>query len=162
MRRKITIAALLTVGFLVAPSGAAQAGATVPFMGSDRGAFSIPGECPGGAQVVIGGVGTATGLGRYGYTAVECFDPVAGSFAGTATFVAADGDTITGTYAGTVGATADPNVVTYQEELTITGGTGRFSGASGSVHVDGLANLATGEYRQRLIGSISNPGGADA
>jgi len=155
-RRSIAIVALLALAWLSVPSGPAVAADAVPFRGMDRGGFTVPGECgDGSAQVVIGGVGSATQLGRYGYSAVECFDPGTGSFAGAATFVAANGDALTGTYEGTVGGTDDPNVITYDEELTITGGTGLFAGKTGMVHVHGIANLGTGEYSQRLAGTIS-------
>lgn len=156
-RKTIAIAGLIASAWLAVASGPALAADTVPFRGMDRGGFTIPGECAGGAQVVIGGVGSATHLGRYGFTAVECFNPGTGAFAGTPTFLAANGDTLTGTYVGTVAGTDDPDVITYDEELTITGGTGRFAGATGTVHVNGVANLATGAYAQWLSGRISRP-----
>jgi hypothetical protein len=155
MKGRIAIALVVAVGLLVVSSGSALASQTVPFRGMDRGGFTIPGECADGAQVVIGGVGTATGLGRYGFTSVECFNPDTGAFAGTPTFIGADGDTLTGSYEGTVGGTDDPNVITYDEELTITGGTGRFADATGALDVHGIANLATGEYVQWLRGTIT-------
>lgn len=158
-RRSAAFAVLLALAWLAVPVGSAHAGTSVPFRAADRGGFTVPGACADGAQVVIGGVGNATGLGRYGFTAVECFNPGTGAFAGTGTFMASDGSTLTGSYVGTVAGTDDPDVITYDEELTITGGTGRFAGATGSVHVDGVANLATGAYSQRLAGTISNPGG---
>ena len=153
-RRSIAVAALAVIGLAI-PTGPAGATDAVPFRGMDRGHFTIPGECAGGAQVVIGGVGTATHLGRYGFSSVECFNPDTGAFAGTPTFQASDGSTLTGSYAGTVGATDNPDVITYDEELTITGGTGRFAGATGSLDVHGVANLATGAYSQWLAGTIS-------
>jgi hypothetical protein len=39
----------------------------------------------------------------------------------------------------------------------ITGGTGRFAGASGIVGTSGVVNLATGEYSGSITGSLSNP-----
>jgi hypothetical protein len=158
-RRRVATAALVAMGWLAVQSGPVLA-ATVPFHGMDRGEFMIPGDCAGGVQVVIEGVGTATQLGRHGFTSVECFNPGTGSFAGAPRFTAANGDTLTGSYAGTVAGTDDPNVITYQEELAITGGTGRFIGATGTVHVDGIANLATGDYSQWLAGTISGLGSA--
>jgi hypothetical protein len=131
---------------------------SLPFKGSDEGGFEIPGSCPGGSlEVVINGAGRATRLGAYTYTATECFDPLSGTFAGSSRLTAANGDEITGTYEGQVSGTADPNVVTYQEELELSGGTGRFAGATGTLQVAGVANLFTFEYGQILTGTVSRP-----
>lgn len=131
----------------------------VPFRGSDQGGFQLPGACPGGSleEVVINGTGQATQLGAYTYAATECFDPVSGAFAGSSTLIAANGDAITGTYEGQVSGTADPNVIAYQEEFELTGGTGRFAGVTGTLQVAGVANLFTLEYGQTLTGTLSRP-----
>jgi hypothetical protein len=102
---------------------------------------------------VIDGTGQATHLGAYTYAATECFDPVSGAFAGSSTLTAANGDAITGTYEGHVSGTADPNVIAYQEDFELTGGTGRFAGATGTLQVAGVANLFTLEYSQTLTGN---------
>lgn len=157
MRRAPLALAALVLWLAGLPAGA-LASAQVPFKGWDAGHFEVPGACATGVQVVIGGSGVATHLGRYSYTAIECFDPVGGGFAGSPTFIAANGDRINGTYVGTVGPTSDPDVIRYDEVITIAGGTGRFAAATGELHVEGWANLATGEYRQLLTGSVSIPG----
>lgn len=131
-------------------------GAVVPFKGRDVGGFELPGTCSdGSAQVVISGSGTATHLGRYTFASNECFDPTSGEFSGTPAFRAANGDTIVGTYSGQVFGTDDPDVIRYEEELRITGGTGRFSGASGTITVLGLADLASLSYSQTFTGTLS-------
>lgn len=158
---KLRIAiAILALGFgQGAVAGPALGAEQVPFRGSDVGGFDLPGSCSDGSlEVVIAGTGRATQLGAYAYTANECFDPLSGTFAGAPTLTAANGDMIVGTYAGQVFATTDPNVITYEEELVISGGTGRFAEATGTLHVTGLANLATLEYSQTLIGTVSTPG----
>lgn len=131
----------------------------VPFKGSDRGGFQLPGACPGGnlERVVINGTGHATQLGAYAYAATECFDPVSGAFAGSSTLTAANGDALTGTYEGQVSVTGDPNIIAYEEELKVTGGTGRFAGAAGTLQVAGVADLLTLEYSQTLTGTLSRP-----
>lgn len=130
----------------------------VPFKGTDQGGFQLPGACAGGSlEVVLNGTGHATRLGAYTYAATECFDAVSGAFAGSATLTAANGDTITGTYQGQVSVTADPDVITYQEELKLTGGTGRFAGATGTLQVAGVADLSTLAYSQTLTGAVSRP-----
>jgi hypothetical protein len=157
MNRRFTIVLLALCLILLAEG--AIAGTNVPFQGSDIGTFEVSGLCDDGSlNVIIGGEGTATHLGRYSYTADECFDPEIGAFAGEPIFTTANGDQLWGSYKGQVAPTSDPNVITYTETLTITGGSGRFLGASGELKVDGLANLATGDYRQELRGWISNLG----
>lgn len=151
---------VLALGFgQVAMAGQALGADEVPFRGSDVGAFDLPGSCPDGSlEVVISGTGRATQLGTYTYTANECFDPLRGTFTGAPILTAANGDTLAGTYSGRVFATTDPDVIAYEEDLTITGGTGRFAGGTGTLQVTGVANLATLEYTQTLIGTVSTPG----
>jgi hypothetical protein len=56
-----------------------------------------------------------------------------------------------------VSGTTDPGVIAYHEELLLSGGTGRFAGATGTLHVVGAANLSTLEYEQVLTGTLSRP-----
>jgi hypothetical protein len=156
--RRLTVL-LLLLSVLTMPAEPAIAGANVPFKGSDVGTFGVPGVCGDGSlNVVIGGEGTATHIGRYSYEASECFNPETGVFGGMPTFTSANGDELWGNYTGQVAPTSDPDVITYTETLTITGGSGRFAGASGELQVEGVANLATGDYQQSLRGWISNLG----
>lgn len=157
--RKTIPAAILLLVVNIALAQAALAGDYLPFHGSDVGTFDVPGTCGDGSlQVVIAGSGSATHLGRYSYQANECFNPVTGAFSGVPTITAANGDQLFGTYTGQVSPTTTANVVSYNEQLEISGGTGRFSGASGVFEVSGRADLATLEYSQSLAGVISNLG----
>jgi hypothetical protein len=152
----VVIAVMAVAGAFVALAPQALAGGQQTLKGSDTGAFHIPGSCTdGGLQVVIGGTGTATHIGRYTYTAVECFNASTGLFEGEATFISPNGDTLFGTYRGRVSETDDPLVIIYEEELSITGGTGRFADVTGQLFVTGLANLGTGDYSQELSGTIT-------
>jgi hypothetical protein len=85
---------------------------------------------------------------------------VTGSFVGEPVFSAANGDRLFGTHTGQVASTPNPNVVTYTEVLTISGGTGHFSGVAGDLQAEGVGNLATGDYRQSLLGPMSDLGHA--
>jgi len=157
--RVLGILILLLMAVAV-PGGRAMAGSFLPFRGSDMGAFDLPGSCSDGSlQVVIEGSGTATHLGHYSYAATECFNPTTGAFSGVNTIVAASGDELFGAYVGQVAPTADPDIVTYRESLVISGGTGRFTEATGVFDVNGRANLATLEYSQSMAGTLSKPGG---
>jgi len=126
--------------------------------GADAGHFDVIANACGPnstwARVHIIGAGSATLLGKYSYEANECFDGKLFYF-GSFTMRTSKGNTIVGTYSGTVGPTSDPNVASYDQDAKILGGTGRFARASGAFHVSGLANLATGAYSQKLIGTLS-------
>ena len=155
--------ALAVAALAVGATTPALAGSQVPFKGSDVGTFTLTvgGICPAGwFQVDISGTGNATHLGRYAYAARECFNPSSGAFGGTFTLTAANGDEVRGTYDGQVSGTSDPDLAAYHEDADITGGTGRFASANGTLEIDGLANLATGEYSQTLSGHITSPGAA--
>jgi len=90
--------------------------------------------------------GVATQLGRYTVTSELTVDVAANSAFGSAHFVAANGDSLytTSTALGEpVGAPAE-GTTRVTETHTITGGTGRFAGASGSFTLVRLA-VFTGE-----------------
>lgn len=151
---------LVAVAALAMPVGA-LAGAQVPLKGSDRGSFTLTADgCgPGVFAVVVDDAGTATHLGAYAYHSSECFNGATGAFSGVFTMTAANGDTLSGTYAGTVVSVVG-DLGFYEQDNTITGGTGRFAGASGAFHLSGIANLATLESSQRIAGTVSSPGSA--
>jgi hypothetical protein len=158
VRSAALVAAL--VSFLAVPALAVGA-AQVPLKGHDSGSFTLtPNGCgPGVFAVVVDDNGRASHLGAYAYHSNECFNPTTGAFTGTFTLTAANGDTITGTYAGTVVRVAG-DLGFYEQDNVITGGTGRFAGASGGFHLSGIANLATLASEQTLSGAISSPGAA--
>ena len=115
----------------------------------------------GGLVVDVTGTGYATQLGKSSAHYRECLLPATGAVTGgTFTLTAANGDMLFGTYSGQAFPTGDPNVLTYEDPGVVTGGTGRFADASGSVTQSGVANLATGEYEGTLTGSVSSPGSA--
>ena len=71
---------------------------------------------------------------------------------GTFTFLSANGDTLTGTLAGTsADATSTTNVSTIT--YTVTGGTGRFVGAAGSLHAtsDDTETIDTATLTAHLV-----------
>jgi hypothetical protein len=158
---------LARVGFLLVAIAAlampvrALAGAQVPLKGADSGSFTLTADAcgPGVFAVVVDDTGRATHLGAYAYHSNECFNGATGAFSGTFTMTAANGDTISGTYAGTVVSVVG-NLGFYEQDNAITGGTGRFAGATGAFHLSGIANLATLDSSQRIVGSVSSPGAA--
>ena len=140
----------------------ALAGEQVPLKGSETGQFSLTpgGVCPAGSlQIDVAGSGNATHIGDYTVAARECLNPTTLLvFSGGVTIAAANGDTIIGTYSGEVSITAE-GVLTYEHDVEITGGTGRFAEASGSYHANGLLT-GPDTYSQTLAGTVSSPGAA--
>ena len=149
------------IGLLVLPALAlpmqAAAKDRLPLKGSESGTFRLLGPCEtGGMTLEVTGTGHSTGLGNYSGHYRECFDPVSGAVTGgTFTLTAANGDKVFGTFGGQAVPTDDPTVVSYDDPGVITGGTGRFAHAGGTITTSGLANLATGEYRGTITGSVS-------
>src|SRR4051794_11778384 len=105
----------------------ASAGHAVPFKG--RAAVVVTGA--DGNHLTTSGVGEATHLGRYTRTE-DLFLHGDGSFHGTVVFTAANGDQL---FVEFTGGFTSPTMAagTY----TITGGTGRFSDASGEATFSG-------------------------
>jgi hypothetical protein len=91
------------------------------------------------------GVGVATHLGRFSIRITFCIDPTdilddgqitegeSAPYSGEGTFVAANGDELHFTISGAVVPTDRPGFAyEFMDPFEITGGTGRFAGASGS------------------------------
>ncbi|HWQ23878.1 MAG TPA: hypothetical protein VNK94_07215 [Gaiellaceae bacterium] len=157
-RSSIVLGALALVAcFALASSVQASASSDVPFAASDRGSWGVgTHDCGSSLPVWVETSGVGTHVGRYRYSSRECADLGDGTYAGSFTVTAANGDTIEGSYAGTF--TVDgAGTIHYEQTNTITGGTGRFAGASGSFHVSGLAYGDGGDV-QRLSGAISRVG----
>ena len=134
---------------------------TVPFKGAfdarDTGVVQFPILLING-----GGVGTASHLGRFTFTYTTKVDLTNALSSGVIQLVAANGDVINGVTVGRGEPTAVPNVTHVIQLVTITGGTGRFQGATGaftsdSVLVDDPAT-GIGLSSGSLKGTISTPG----
>ena len=152
-----TIAGLLLLPALALPMQA-SAGGRMPVKGSESGTFQLLGPCEANGVIVdVTGSGHSTQLGNYRSHYRECLIPSTGAVTGgTFTLTAANGDKLFGTFSGQARPTDDPAVVAYHDPGVITGGTGRFADAAGTVTTSGRANLATGEYRGTITGSVSD------
>jgi hypothetical protein len=144
-----------------APRGASLAATQVPFKGTFKAtgtASAVAGDrCPV-LTVEIHGTGKATHLGQLTDDQSHCVDPASLAFTdGEFTFTAANGDQIRGTYFGEL-VPLDPPLFTIDGHFTITGGTGRFAGATGGGDASGVQNLATGDVTVSLVGTISSVG----
>ena len=102
----------------------ARGGTELPFRGSYTSVIEVP---PPSASGTV--EGTATHLGRFTGTVTAEVDGNFGT--GKFTFVAANGDQLSGTFLGE-GVFMPPNTVTRTERATIENGTGRFARATGA------------------------------
>ena len=98
--------------------------------------------------------GTATHLGRYAATFHATVNVLDGTATGTYTFTAANGDQLFSTFTG-LGVPAGGTLSNIVETLTITGGTGRFAGAGGTLTVRRTIDLATGASSGSIEGRIT-------
>jgi hypothetical protein len=120
----------------------------VPFKGTLEGTFSFVPDPPPStfASVDFGhATGEATHLGRFTLKGPHRVNlatiPV--TAIGTFEFTAANGDTLTASFTGMGTPSATPGISSIVETATITGGTGRFVGASGNFIVERSVDLVT-------------------
>jgi hypothetical protein len=127
----------------------------VPFKGDLEGQYGTPaGEFPL-IRESIHASGHATHLGRYTLDIAETVNLLQASATGTFTFIAANGDTLYGSFTGQ----AQPGpLVSIVENAAVVGGTGRFEGATGGFSInrvfDPVSRTTTGSFE----GVISSPG----
>lgn len=149
--------ALVLVIVLAGMAYAAPAAQTpVPFKGSLQAVESYEVNVP--TLLVQGsGSGNATHLGRYSISYGVVVDLVTASGPASAHLVAANGDSLYAEGHGQATETGTPGVNQIVETYTITGGTGRFTGASGSFTVRRIVDLATGATSGSFDGYIVKP-----
>ena len=151
-------AALIAGALLVSLAGPVSAGDQVPFRGTLEGTATITPLTPPMVSVRIEATGSATYLGRFTLEAPHVVNQATLTAVGTYLITAANGDTITADLAGTATMVEPPYVISITETATVTGGTGRFAGATGSIQVERIFNRATGVTTGTLSGWISTPG----
>lgn len=147
--------ALLALG-LAAPVAAAD---QVPFKGSLEGTVTITPLDPPFASVLIEGTGNATQLGRYSVEFIATVNQTTrqGVGPGRLVFTAANGDTLTAEGMGQATLVA-PGVLSITETASITGGTGRFAGATGSFVIERTFFVAAGLTTGSFEGTMPSPG----
>ena len=175
MKRLALLTALLA-GAALAPLTSAEA-ATVMFSGtqSNTNAPGATGGRCGVFTVNIGNVGpfTSTGasnLGAFSTTQSHCLDappPIpAGSgvvpyYDGLFTYAFTDGATLFGSYGGTLTNSGATGQLSNLQSLSVTGGTGRFVGATGAFQGTGTIIFAAGKpplSSLKFSGEINAPG----
>jgi hypothetical protein len=136
------------------PLSSARADA-VPFEGRLEGTQTVTPLTPPFASVEVSATGHATLVGRFTMELPHTVNFATASAQGTCTLVAANGDRIVAAFTGQ--AQVGP-IVSIVENATITSGTGRFAGASGSFRIERLFDPAAGTTSGSFAGTISAPG----
>lgn len=132
----------------------AQGGAQRPFRGTFAGTsvaiVNCPATCPPTTLTITATLtGEATHLGRFSLSAVDVVSLATNSGTGTHTFTAANGDQLFTTTTGGEDSFTPPNTSRVTQVATVTGGSGRLAGATGTFTVratqviDFAANTAT-------------------
>ena len=101
------------------------------------------------------GVCRLSHLGRSQYVTVKEIHFATGTQVTTELRIsAANGDVLFGTGIGQ-NSPAGPGLIGFSAVMTISGGTGRFAGAAGTLDVSGVANLATNSASVTIEGDVA-------
>lgn len=150
--------ALVLLAMTVTAAGAQK---QVPFKGSMQGyEVDTPegGPPPTTVSADVSAAGMATLVGQFSFSYQLTVNLANGTAIASSHLIAANGDSVDTTIAGSSEPTATPGVLSITEIDTITGGTGRFAEAQGSFIVERLINQATGFTSGSLHGAITSPG----
>ena len=170
MKRHSSAASLvLAVLAVLGLAGPVAAGEQVPFKGSFAGVVCVTVDPidPAILSAAVNATGNATELGQFTLAIPHQVNrgtspfPFPWTSSGFYQFVAANGDTLSASFTGQV-TLAAPGVLAAVETATITGGTGRFAGATGSFTVERLVDSTTAirTTAGSFNGTISSPGAA--
>jgi len=146
------MAAMILTAALTIPAAAQQ---QVPFKGTFQGKDAV--HPP---TITTSGTGIGTHMGEFSLTQ----DTTLTTLAGSAHWVAANGDRIDSTFAALPDFSTQPlGFITVTETHKITGGTGRFAGAEGSfilerTHLVALSADGTHVTFGSFHGTITPPG----
>jgi hypothetical protein len=152
----LVLAVLATLG-LAAPAAAQH---QVPFRGSMEAVVTLTSLAPAfptSVSVQLKGTGNAARLRRFTVSGTGIVDFAANIGFTTYSFTAANGDTLTAAALGSAEPVSDDAVI-VTEHATITGGTGRFAGATGKFTMVRYYVRATGTQTGTIEGTISPPG----
>ncbi len=160
--KKTLVSAVIAVLILIVLASLAFAArfaapAATPFKGTLEGSETNAPGIRGQTFVATGdAAGTAAQLGSYTlHYQIEVNATTRASTNGVATFIAATGDKIYAKGNGQGGPSGTPGIGAPVEHYTITGGTGRFAGASGSYEVHRLIQQQTGVTWGSFNGTIT-------
>ena len=137
----------------------AAAGEQVPFKGSFEGDVTVEPLTPPFVEVDVDADGNATHLGRFELDIPHEVNRANGTAVGSYEFTAANGDALFADFTGHSTPTETPGVLYIVEVATITGGTGRFEGATGSFTCERYFDMNTDETYGSFEGTISHAKG---
>jgi hypothetical protein len=153
----LALALLAVVGL----AGPVPAGDRVPFKGSFEGDVTSTPLAPPFVMADVEATGEATHLGRFTLDIPHIVDRATRTAVGTYEFTAANGDKVYAEFTGLATPTAIPGILYIEETATITGGTGRFAGATGSFTSERLYDTIESTTIGSFEGTISSPGDDD-
>jgi hypothetical protein len=159
----VSMTALILTAAVVIPAAAQH---RVPFKGTFQGNDTVtPGPSPTTIVVTTSGTGIGTLVGQFSFTEEVTANLANGTHTGSALWIAANGDSIYTTVVGSAAPSDNPDYLKITEPHTITGGTGRFTGAQGSFTVDRMHRFAAESDGTHLTfgsfqGTMTSPGAA--
>ena len=124
-----------------------------PFKGTLQGTVTVTPLTPPKASVFISATGEATKLGQFSLEVPHEVDFSKRTGTGTYRFTAANGDQLIARFDGE--ALTSPPIVSIVEIAKITGGTGRFAGATGSFIAERVFDQTTGTTTGSFDGTIA-------
>ena len=155
-RHSFALSLALAVLAVLMFAGPAAAGNQVPFKGSLEGDVTHT-PAPPFDSVLVEAAGSATQLGQFTVSIPHLVNTSTRTAAGTYVFTAANGDTLTADFVGHAAPSGTPGVLAITEVATITGGTGRFEGATGSFTTERLFDTINLTTVGSFSGTISTP-----
>ena len=130
----------------------------VPFRGTYTTVVAEAGFVPPSTVLLdIWGEGYATHLGKSTWYSLSSADITTGEQWGSTVEIAANGDEFHYDYLGGSGVDDVTGLTTFWGDWTVTGGTGRFTGATGGGTYEGTADGTQGTGQITLVGEISRP-----
>ena len=154
-RLMLTLLAMLAVAGPAAARRQGKQEKQAPFRGCLEGVATVTPLAPPFVAIDVEGSGNATQLGQFEVSIPHVTNRSNGTAVGTYEFTAANGDTLTADFVSQVTPTDVPGVVSVAVTATITGGTGRFDGATGGFVGDRLADMRNGTVTESFEGTIS-------
>src|SRR5581483_509054 len=109
-------------------------------------------------SVLVEATGHATHLGQFTLDIPHVVNRATRTAIGSYEFTAANGDMVYADFTGQATPTSTPGVLYIEEVATITGGTGRFAGATGSFTVERWYDTVAGTTTGYFDGAISSIG----
>jgi hypothetical protein len=148
------VALVMAVAAVAAPAAAAQ---DIQIKGGDAGSFSLELIGPNLFRSTDVSSGVASHLGPYDFLAHEIYDANQNVVTSAEFTITTRHGTLFGNYTATLGVGATPNIGTYHAPGSVTGGTGRYAGASGTIVFDGYGDFDTYALVDHFTASVDVP-----